>query len=157
MFALVDCNNFYASCERVFNPRLRNRPVIVLSNIYINNAVLLSQELAAMTFGQTPTPPILADDPVAPAEIARLVGDYRFGDGFPDRRKKITVVEENGRLWLRLEGQRAPPSPLLPAGPLAYVDRYNWTHIGFEAQPGAKAATLIYSDGSSSYRAERIP
>ena len=30
--ALVDCNNFYASCERVFNPSLRNRPVVVLSN-----------------------------------------------------------------------------------------------------------------------------
>lgn len=32
MIALVDCNNFYASCERVFNPSLRNKPVIVLSN-----------------------------------------------------------------------------------------------------------------------------
>jgi DNA polymerase V len=32
MFALVDCNNFFVSCERVFNPRLRNCPVIVLSN-----------------------------------------------------------------------------------------------------------------------------
>lgn len=32
MFALVDCNNFFVSCERVFNPKLRNVPVIVLSN-----------------------------------------------------------------------------------------------------------------------------
>jgi DNA polymerase V len=32
IFALVDCNNFYASCERVFNPAVRKRPVIVLSN-----------------------------------------------------------------------------------------------------------------------------
>ena len=32
IFALVDCNNFYASCERVFNPRLKNRPIVVLSN-----------------------------------------------------------------------------------------------------------------------------
>jgi DNA polymerase V len=31
-FALVDCNNFYASCERVFNPRLVGRPVAILSN-----------------------------------------------------------------------------------------------------------------------------
>jgi DNA polymerase V len=30
--ALVDCNNFYASCERVFEPRLRGKPVVVLSN-----------------------------------------------------------------------------------------------------------------------------
>lgn len=31
-FALVDCNNFYASCERVFNPRLIGMPVAILSN-----------------------------------------------------------------------------------------------------------------------------
>lgn len=32
LFALVDCNNFYVSCERVFNPDLQDRPVVVLSN-----------------------------------------------------------------------------------------------------------------------------
>lgn len=32
MFALVDCNNFYASCERVFRPALEGRPIVVLSN-----------------------------------------------------------------------------------------------------------------------------
>jgi len=32
LFALVDCNNFYVSCERVFNPCLINQPVVVLSN-----------------------------------------------------------------------------------------------------------------------------
>lgn len=32
MFALADCNNFFASCERVFRPDLRDKPVIVLSN-----------------------------------------------------------------------------------------------------------------------------
>ncbi len=31
-FAHIDCNNFYASCERVFNPALRGKPVVVLSN-----------------------------------------------------------------------------------------------------------------------------
>jgi DNA polymerase V len=31
-YALVDCNNFFASCERVFNPKLENKPIVVLSN-----------------------------------------------------------------------------------------------------------------------------
>ena len=31
-FALVDCNNFFASCEQLFDPRLRGVPVVVLSN-----------------------------------------------------------------------------------------------------------------------------
>jgi DNA polymerase V len=32
MFALVDCNNFYASCERLFQPSLKEKPIVVLSN-----------------------------------------------------------------------------------------------------------------------------
>ena len=32
MFALVDCNNFYTSCERVFQPRLTDQPIVILSN-----------------------------------------------------------------------------------------------------------------------------
>jgi DNA polymerase V len=45
--ALVDCNNFYVSCERVFNPKLKNKPVIVLSN---NDgcAVARSEEVKAL-------------------------------------------------------------------------------------------------------------
>ena len=44
MVALVDCNNFFVSCERVFNPALEGRPVVVLSN-NDGNAVARSQEV----------------------------------------------------------------------------------------------------------------
>ncbi len=49
IFALVDCNNFYVSCERVFNPRLKGKPVVVLSN---NDgcAVARSNESKALGF-----------------------------------------------------------------------------------------------------------
>ena len=45
--ALVDCNNFYVSCERVFNPRLERRPVVVLSN-NDGNVVARSNEAKAI-------------------------------------------------------------------------------------------------------------
>ena len=32
LFALVDCNNFYVSCERIFNPKIKEKPTVVLSN-----------------------------------------------------------------------------------------------------------------------------
>ena len=32
MYSLIDCNNFYASCERVVNPSLNGKPIVVLSN-----------------------------------------------------------------------------------------------------------------------------
>ncbi|MGB0476991.1 MAG: SOS mutagenesis and repair protein UmuC, partial [Flavobacteriaceae bacterium] len=32
MFGLVDCNNFYASCERIFQPSLEGKPIAILSN-----------------------------------------------------------------------------------------------------------------------------
>ncbi len=43
-FALVDCDNFYVSCERVFAPELRNRPVVVLSN---NDGCIISRSAEA--------------------------------------------------------------------------------------------------------------
>lgn len=48
MFALVDCNNFYASCERVFNPAIRTRPVIVLSN---NDGCVIARSNEAKALG----------------------------------------------------------------------------------------------------------
>ena len=48
MFALVDCNNFYVSCERVFRPDLLNKPVIVLSN---NDGCVISRSSEAKQLG----------------------------------------------------------------------------------------------------------
>jgi DNA polymerase V len=47
LYALVDCNNFYVSCERAFNPRLQERPVCVLSN-NDGNVVARSNEVKAL-------------------------------------------------------------------------------------------------------------
>ena len=48
MFALVDCNSFYCSCERVFQPRLEGQPVVVLSN---NDGCVVSRSNEAKARG----------------------------------------------------------------------------------------------------------
>lgn len=48
VFALVDCNNFYASCERVFNPKLIQKPVVVLSN---NDGCVVARSNEAKALG----------------------------------------------------------------------------------------------------------
>lgn len=48
MYALVDCNNFYVSCERVFQPKLNGKPVVVLSN---NDGCVISRSYEAKDLG----------------------------------------------------------------------------------------------------------
>lgn len=48
MFGLLDCNNFYASCERVFNPALKGKPVVVLSN---NDGCVIARSSEAKSLG----------------------------------------------------------------------------------------------------------
>ncbi|MBL8015935.1 MAG: Y-family DNA polymerase, partial [Ignavibacteria bacterium] len=50
IFALVDCNNFYVSCERVFNPSLNSKPVVVLSN---NDGCVVARSPEAKALGIT--------------------------------------------------------------------------------------------------------
>lgn len=48
MYALVDCNNFYASCERVFQPKLNGKPIVILSN---NDGCIISRSDEAKLLG----------------------------------------------------------------------------------------------------------
>jgi len=48
MFALVDCNNFYASCERLFRPDLRDKPICILSN---NDGCVIARSNEAKALG----------------------------------------------------------------------------------------------------------
>jgi DNA polymerase V len=48
LFALIDCNNFYASCERVFNPTLEKKPIIILSN---NDGCVIARSNQAKELG----------------------------------------------------------------------------------------------------------
>lgn len=48
LFAIVDCNNFYASCERIFNPKIKNKPIVVLSN---NDGCIVARSNEAKALG----------------------------------------------------------------------------------------------------------
>lgn len=48
IFALIDCNNFFASCERSFNPKLFNRPIVILSN---NDGCVIARSEEAKKLG----------------------------------------------------------------------------------------------------------
>ena len=48
VFAFVDCNNFYASCEKLFRPDLKDTPVVVLSN---NDGCVVARSREAKLLG----------------------------------------------------------------------------------------------------------
>ena len=74
IFGLVDCNNFYASCERVFQPSLQHRPVVVLSN---NDGCIVarSNEVKSLGIGMG-TPYFKVKDVIQKNNIAVFSSNY---------------------------------------------------------------------------------
>src|SRR5437868_33113 len=58
---LIDCNNFYVPCERVFAPRLEGKPVVVLSN---NDGNIISRSDEAKALGLTMGMPFFKAEPI---------------------------------------------------------------------------------------------
>jgi DNA polymerase V len=79
MFALVDCNNFYVSCERVFNPKLEGKPVVVLSN---NDGCIVARSNEVKHLGiKMGTPLFKVKDQLTKANCAIFSSNYTlYGD-----------------------------------------------------------------------------
>lgn len=79
MIGLADCNNFYASCERLFNPSLINRPVVVLSN---NDGCIVARSNEAKALGiKMGTPIFKIKDLIREQNIAVFSSNYPlYGD-----------------------------------------------------------------------------
>lgn len=74
MYALIDCNNFFVSCERVFNPKLHNRPVIVMSS---NDGCAVSRSNEAKKLGVAMGEPLFKiKDLVRKHNIATLSSNF---------------------------------------------------------------------------------
>lgn len=79
MFGLMDCNNFYASCERVFDPSLNGRPVVVLSN---NDGCVIARSNEAKALGiRMGVPAFQIRELVAAHRVAVFSSNYTlYGD-----------------------------------------------------------------------------
>ena len=79
LFALVDCNNFYVSCERLFQPSLEGKPVVVLSN---NDGCIVARSNEAKTVGVKMGVPLFKiADLVKQHKIITLSSNYAlYGD-----------------------------------------------------------------------------
>jgi len=74
MIALVDCNNFYVSCERVFRPELNGKPVVVLSN---NDGCIISRSNEAKLLGIK-----MAEPAFKIQELLKTNGVYCFSSNY---------------------------------------------------------------------------
>ncbi len=96
MYALVDCNNFYVSCERLFNPKLEGRPVIVLSN---NDGCAVSRSDEAKALGiEMATPAFMAREIIEKNNVAVFSSNYTLYGDISDR-----VMKTLGSFVPRLE------------------------------------------------------
>ena len=79
MYAIVDCNNFYCSCERLFKPHLDNRPVVVLSN---NDGCIISRSDEAKLLGvEMAGPYFMAKSLIEKHQVSVFSSNYNlYGD-----------------------------------------------------------------------------
>ena len=97
MLALIDANNFYCSCERAFDPELRGKPLVVLSN---NDGCIISRSNEAKALGLKMAEPWhLAKDRVAGRGVEWRSSNYAlYGD--------MSRPRLSGAVWIR-SGRRA--------------------------------------------------
>jgi DNA polymerase V len=79
MIGIIDCNNFYASCERNFNPEIQNSPVVVLSN---NDKAIIARSEEAKALGiDMATPMFIVQKLIAEHGIVKYSSNYTlYGD-----------------------------------------------------------------------------
>ncbi len=70
MFALADVNSFYASCERVFRPDLKGKPVVVLSN---NDGCVIARSAEAKPWIKMGTPVVSDEKRNVPGKNIRVL------------------------------------------------------------------------------------
>lgn len=87
MFALADVNSFYASCEKVFRPDLRGKPVVVLSN---NDGCVIARSAEAKLLGiKMGTPWFQLKEAQFPEKLYVFSSNYELYASLSIRYKKV--------------------------------------------------------------------
>ena len=84
--ALVDCNNFYVSCERLFNPELKNEPTVVLSN---NDGCVIARSPEIKAMGVKMGAPVFKLDDEVKSKMKKFSSNYVLYGDISDRIAKI--------------------------------------------------------------------
>jgi DNA polymerase V len=83
MIALVDCNNFYASCERLFQPHLQKKPIVVLSN---NDGCVIARSDEAKALGiEMGTPAFMLEPVLQQHDVSVFSSNYTLYGDLSDR------------------------------------------------------------------------
>lgn len=90
IFALIDCNNFYASCERIFNPALEKKPVVVLSN---NDGCIISRSNEAKALGIPMGAPLFEMQALIKKHDVKVLSSNYALYGDMSRRVMTTLME----------------------------------------------------------------
>ncbi|RLA22125.1 MAG: DNA polymerase V subunit UmuC [Gammaproteobacteria bacterium] len=124
-FALVDCNNFYVSCERLFRPDLLNKPIVVLSN---NDGCVVARSAEVKALGVKMAVPVhQIKELIEQHDIHLFSSNYTLYADLSSRvmslltefapRQEIYSIDES---FLDLTG-------VCDQNPLAYGERIRWT------------------------------
>ena len=90
VFALVDCNNFYASCEKLFRPDLKHTPVVVLSN---NDGCIVARSKEVKALGiKMGVPMFQVQDEIRQHGIVCFSSNYALYADMSNR--VMTILEE---------------------------------------------------------------
>jgi DNA polymerase V len=87
VIGIIDCNNFYASCERNFDPKIQNVPVVVLSN---NDKAIIARSEEAKALGiDMATPKFMVERLIEQHGVAKYSSNYTLYGDMSNRIKTI--------------------------------------------------------------------
>jgi hypothetical protein len=128
--------------------------IILLSN---SNSTLsqdpIAKALAAIVFGQQPTPPALHAAAIPPPTLASYAGTYQYGPDFFDPNAKFTLTAEPGYLLLELPALR---TPLVPLSANDFLERNYFGHVVMSRDAGGTVNGLTTHYGEREFAARRL-